>query len=80
MSAYGPIISEIVEVIRELSADPIGKKVINQLINSIIELIGQNRRTAPLKIVFIRMLDLIIIIASLGSMVRMLSSICEKVI
>ena len=27
----------MVEVIRELSADPIGKKVINQLINSIIE-------------------------------------------
>ena len=42
MSAFGPIISEIVGVIRELSADPIGKKVINQLINLIIELIGQN--------------------------------------
>ena len=42
VSAFGPIISEIVEVIRELSADPIGKKVINQLINSIIEFIGQN--------------------------------------
>ena len=32
----------IVEVIHELSADPIGKKVINQLINSIIKFIGQN--------------------------------------
>ena len=41
-AGFGPIISEIVEVIRELSADPIDKKVINQLINSIIEFIGQN--------------------------------------